>query len=153
MCSAAMANAMLQDDFKSSHPDLVNYNNNNNDSQEEDERKGGEVASNRSPAIFYKDSSSLSKRTKSVDFAIQAPLAKRTRHDAPWTAKQVVDGTWQRILIVRCYGDFMRRYASFDNDTNTATCEFFKRQLLARVYLHTSAGRLLQRQRKLSTMM
>lgn len=89
-----MANAMLEDDFKTSHPDLVTlgnppqqqvqpqqqfYSNNEFDDETMD----------RKPKATFTPTS----RTKSVDFAILPPPTKRTRvTGSTWTAKQVVDG-------------------------------------------------------------
>ena len=84
-----MANAMLQEDFKSSHPDLVKYC---------DESKGEEKNDEgRQTSRALKDSSSP-KRTKSVDFAIQPP-PKRTRPAKTWTPKQVVDGKFVTFFL------------------------------------------------------
>jgi hypothetical protein len=76
-----MANAMLQDDFKSSHQDLSSI----------DQRNHGEssVSSARSP----RQRSTLTTR-KSVEFAIQPPPFKRVRPDGPCTPKAIVDGTF-----------------------------------------------------------
>jgi hypothetical protein len=73
-----MANAMLDNDFKSSHPDLLSMTTPTN--HEDD-------------AGDTKPRAQLTTR-KSVEFAILPPPPKRTRHasSVPWTAKQVVDG-------------------------------------------------------------
>jgi hypothetical protein len=69
-----MANAMLEDDFKSSHPDLTSFNN---------------------PEPQMIDKKANLPTRKSVDFAILPP-PKRPKQDALWTAKQIVDGAYQR---------------------------------------------------------
>jgi hypothetical protein len=80
-----MANAMLeQEDFKSSHPDLAG------------EAKAREESNNYKMLTGYDKSEKLRSfpTRKSVEFAIEPPPAKRSRQNVPWTAKQVVNGTF-----------------------------------------------------------
>ena len=67
-----MANAMLEEDFKSSHPDLTALD-------EEESAKEGKMTT----------------RSKSVEFKIESPPAKRSKPNVPWTAKQVVTGKFR----------------------------------------------------------
>jgi len=78
--TSKMANKMLEEDFKSTHPDLVKYGDDNKHEENDADQT----------SLTLKDSSGP-KRSKSVDFAIQAP-PKRARPTKNWTPKQVVDG-------------------------------------------------------------
>jgi hypothetical protein len=91
-----MANAMLEEDYKSSHQDLTTFASVDEDEPKmnhhhHEEKNHRPVNDHRKPAA----AASLPTR-KSVDFAILPP-AKRSKpnnhHRASWTAKQVVDGT------------------------------------------------------------
>jgi hypothetical protein len=68
-----MANAMLEDDFKSSHPDLSLFG--------ETQRKEENAIQSKIP------------NRKSVEFIIDSPPAKRHRPNVNLTAKQIVNGT------------------------------------------------------------
>jgi len=101
-----MANAMLEEDFRTSHPDLVTldhqqqqdhqqqvqeiYADNNFDGDDDEimDRKP------KAATMTSNNNNNPPSRTKSVDFAILPPPTKRTRVAASstWTAKQVVDG-------------------------------------------------------------
>jgi hypothetical protein len=67
-----MANAMLEDDFKSSHPDLSLFG--------EPQRKEDNALQSKIP------------NRKSVEFIIDSPPAKRHRPNVNLTAKQIVNG-------------------------------------------------------------
>jgi hypothetical protein len=81
---------MLEDDFKTSHSDLMslNYPSDTTTKKEEEEEAQHSMIDTMKPA-------SLPTR-KSVDFAILPP-PKRTRacSSTPWTAKHVVDGAYR----------------------------------------------------------
>jgi hypothetical protein len=86
-----MANAMLEDDFKvshpeSSHPDLAAFG----------DAKAIEETNNYKMLTGYDKNEKLRSfpTRKSVEFAIEPPPAKRSRQNVPWTAKQVVNGTF-----------------------------------------------------------
>jgi hypothetical protein len=84
--SHAMANAMLQVDFKSSHQDLGNVSN-------ESDSSGNLKSQVNDTSSSLKDPSASPAKQKSVDFAILPP-PKRARLGPPLlTAKQVVEGT------------------------------------------------------------
>jgi len=101
-----MANAMLEEDFKTSHPDLVTldhqqqqehqqqvqeiYADNNFDDDDEIMDRKPKAAT----TMMMPSNNNPPSRTKSVDFAILPPPTKRTRvaMSSTWTAKQVVDG-------------------------------------------------------------
>lgn len=88
-----MADAMLSEKFKTSHPDLVSF--------------GESKMNDESPQRMYakgEKARSLPTR-KSVEFAIDPPSIKRSRKCAKWTAQQVVNGTFvfpspTRLLII-----------------------------------------------------
>jgi hypothetical protein len=88
MNSKTMANAMLKEDFKSSHQDLTNISNESDSS--------GNLKSHineNDTSSFLKNPSTSQAKQKSVDFAILPP-PKRVRLGARLTAKEVVDGTF-----------------------------------------------------------
>ena len=92
-----MANAMLEDDFKTSHPDLVTLGQQDHHPDHQQQQIYCSDTDNDldSSTMDRKPKASLSatSRTKSVDFAILPPPMKRTRvTSSTWTAKQVVDG-------------------------------------------------------------
>ena len=95
-----MANAMLEDDFKSSHADLVTLDQQDQQSHQQqiycfDTDLGSSNNMDRKP----KATLTATSRTKSVDFAILPPPMKRTRlASAAWTPKQVVDGKGSSVL-------------------------------------------------------
>lgn len=78
----SMAEAMLEDDFKSSHPDLVAC---------EDESKNKRKQTTKQDVDDVDDEALRMIRKKSVDFSL-LPSPKRTKPTDLWTAKQVVDG-------------------------------------------------------------
>ena len=91
---SAMANAMLEEDFKSSHPDLTAIM----DQHREDDNKNSNNKTILLPGggeerIGMQQRLGASPMRKSVEFAMEPPPVKRSRPDVPWTAKQVVDGT------------------------------------------------------------
>lgn len=94
---SAMANAMLEDDFKSSHPDLTVMNEQREDDESSNNNKTRALLGGR---IGMQQRLGASPMRKSVEFAIEPPPVKRSRPDVPWTAKQVVDGVCKRCLIV-----------------------------------------------------
>lgn len=79
-----MANAMLDENFKSSHPDLVACDN-------ENENRGRSAISNDAATSQSTSKSSSPGRKKSVDFSLD-PQPKRAKASDPWTPKQIVDG-------------------------------------------------------------
>ena len=95
-----MANAMLEEDFKSSHADLVTLDQQDQQSHQQqiycfDTDLGSSNNMDRKP----KATLTATSRTKSVDFAILPPPMKRTRlASATWTPKQVVDGKGSSVL-------------------------------------------------------
>jgi len=99
---------MLEEDFKTSHPDLtmLNVEEEQSPTAREDAASKSQTpkaASLQSPSPSPQETrpkimKSLTTR-KSVEFAIDPPSAKRPRTvPVPLTAKQVVNGTW----ISRC---------------------------------------------------
>jgi len=88
-----MANAMLEEEFQSSHPDLIVLAN-QQQHQEQQASSNFDDDMDRKPKASHLPPPT---RTKSVEFAILPPPNKRTRVAAStgstWTAKQVVDGT------------------------------------------------------------
>jgi hypothetical protein len=91
MNQATMANAMLQDDFKSSHQDVGSIS---NESDSSGNLKSQQV---NDPSSSFKNPNASPKQ-KSVDFAILPPT-KRVRLDTlRLTAKQVVEGTFRCLL-------------------------------------------------------
>jgi hypothetical protein len=116
-----MANAMLDDDFKTSHPDLtsLSYHNSLTTLQHRQEsRQDDEELHNSSNSMIFDVAmkrgvaSTLTHSTprKSVDFAI-LPSPKRTRascsDNVPWTAKQVVEGAYLHLFSTdsKCESD------------------------------------------------
>jgi hypothetical protein len=86
MSNATMANAMLQDDFKSSHQDVGSISN--------------ESDSSGNPKSQVKNPNASPTKQKSVDFAI-LPATKRVRLDTlRLTAKQVVEGTFRSHFVI-----------------------------------------------------
>ena len=71
-----MANAMLEEDFKSSHPDLSQFG-----EMQKRKEENNAVPSSKIP------------HRKSVEFIIDSPPTKKQRPNVNWTAKQVVNGT------------------------------------------------------------
>lgn len=99
-----MANAMLTQDYQTSHPDLVTLDH-QQDSKINSTKRFMNV-SEIDEIDIKPNSMPLPSRTKSVDFAILPPTSKRTRtsilNSSKWTAKQVVDGTYKSNLIGNC---------------------------------------------------
>jgi hypothetical protein len=88
MNNATMANAMLQDDFKSSYQEVGSIS---NESDSSGNLKSQQVID---PSSSFKNPNASPTKQKSVDFAIPPPT-KRVRLDTlRLTAKQVVDGTF-----------------------------------------------------------
>lgn len=84
-----MANAMLEEDFKSSHPDLTVFANEDEEEKETAKRMAD-------------TNTKMTTRSKSVEFKIEPPPAKRSRPTVPWTAKQVVTGTYMLVWLLAC---------------------------------------------------
>lgn len=76
-----MANAMLEEDFKSSHPDLSQFG------ETHSQRKEGSAVQSKIP------------NRKSVEFVIDSPPPKRHRPNVNLTAKQIVNGTLKLTCI------------------------------------------------------
>ena len=92
-----MANAMLEEDFKSSHADLVTLDQQDQQQQPHQQQiycfDTDVGSSNNNMDRKPKAALTATSRTKSVDFAILPPPVKRARlASATWTPKQVVDG-------------------------------------------------------------
>jgi hypothetical protein len=94
MSNAAMANAMLQDDFKSSHQDVGSI------STESDTSNTNLKSQVHESSSSFKNLNASPTKQKSVDFAVLPPT-KRVRLDTlRLTAKQVVDGTFRFHFVI-----------------------------------------------------
>jgi hypothetical protein len=93
MSNATMANAMLQDDFKSSHQDVGSISN-------ESDSSGNPKSQVSDSSSSFKNPNASPTKQKSVDFAI-LPATKRVRLDTlRLTAKQVVEGTFRSHFVI-----------------------------------------------------
>lgn len=92
-----MANAMLEEGFKDSHPDLVAIEKDQTTTRNlvEDEPMKHHTTESKLPALQPPPPPSPK---KSVDFSLEPPLKKAKTSD-PWTAKQVVDGEYLMRFI------------------------------------------------------
>ncbi|GAX26334.1 hypothetical protein FisN_16Lh173 [Fistulifera solaris] len=91
-----MANAMLEDDFKSSHPDLSLFG--------EPQRKEENAIQSKIP------------NRKSVEFIIDSPPTKRHRPNVNLTAKQIVNAISTSITIKERLENIQKAKDAFDHD-------------------------------------
>lgn len=114
---SAMANAMLEEDFKSSHPDLTAIM----DQHREDDNKNSNNKTILLPGggeerIGMQQRLGASPMRKSVEFAMEPPPVKRSRPDVPWTAKQVVDAISTSITRSERLEAVQKAKDSFNHD-------------------------------------